>query len=276
MGNWLEDEERKKILRQQSDLIESEHCRRREQEVLKRLSRFRELCDRVDRVRPGRLLIDQFNIQGATITRSLSNSFSRPGLHISCRSQDEIFIDVLETQGFNQGKNLDFWGQPNIVIRRVCSLQDLTDWPDDKILNVIQWLIGESALSYQPLPGHAIGDSLPGTQIMTPREEEAEKAGLNRQGMLSIHWPLGPGQKREIWKTVQVVVDGVHGRKTGDVRHGGTAGFSLEAGSHQVSVQCGGSVQSSTIQIVAKQTTQCEIEISRDFWGSAHLQFRNR
>ncbi len=45
-----------------------------------------------------------------------------------------------------------------IVIRKACSLQDLSEWREDQILNAIQWMMLES---------QAIKDSIPGREIMT-------------------------------------------------------------------------------------------------------------
>lgn len=260
MANWLEDEERNQAIQRRSDLLESQLRQQREEEVLKRLSKFHALCKRVNGVKPGSLSIDRFKVEGqighisAFVAYGEKLTGKRRGIQISCPSQDITFIDVVITELFDT-RDIDgpSTGQRDIVVvRKTCCLQDLSDWKEDEILHAIKWMMNEA---------EAVKGSLPGREIM------------NAEGRLVIRFPF---QDRKYPDHVQVVVDG---DVLGSVDHYDQTNFGPEGcafdlgiGEHQLTVSVRGSSRSVTVTIhlVAEHVTEYEVYFG--FLGRINLK----
>lgn len=201
MSNWLEEQEHKQVLlRQQEALLEQAKAHKQalslqgEQVAHERLKLFYALCHRVNGVRYGSLSIDRLKAEGPHRVIEKLEQFDDGdiysgvqgwrGIHISCPDQHEVFIDLVITQRIYTDRK-KFYENNTTVLRKTCAIQDLSDWQEQRILLVIQWMLLESA---------AINDSIPGVEIMT--EKAAAEAAANaakaaakaRSGKLLIRW----------------------------------------------------------------------------------------
>jgi hypothetical protein len=149
MPNWLEEEERKQSIETRRSELEYKNKKAKEEEVLKRLSTFHALCQRVNGVRLRALSIDQFKVEGppinlrSTYGRKLTGK--RRGVRISCNSEGMTFIDLVVTELSDSDDYRDPIIHRDIVlVRKACSDQELSDWREDQILHTIQWMMNEA------------------------------------------------------------------------------------------------------------------------------------
>jgi hypothetical protein len=159
MANWLEAEEHKKSLLLQ-----------REQTVHGQLTAFYDLCNRVNAVRPDSLSIDRLRANG-TRTYKIHEMvdagdgdrsgmvMGKRGIRISSPNPDEVFIDVViyerHSSYYREVGYLNS-DEENVVLRKTCAIQYLSEWREDQILLAIQWMMLET---------EDIRESIPGTDI---------------------------------------------------------------------------------------------------------------
>lgn len=146
MNNWLNEEERKQeIFIQHENLIDTN------------LSAFYDLCIRVNKVKPGSLSISRLKVLGNksfTIQENDSDGdggrcgiWGKRGIKFSCSTSDLILIEIyIDEYHYNKDRELgDISMQiDSIKICKKCSYKDIFDWDEEKMLNVIKWLLLES------------------------------------------------------------------------------------------------------------------------------------
>jgi hypothetical protein len=188
MANWLEEEELKKSLLLQ-----------REEAAHKQPRNFYSLCERVNGVKPNSLSIHRLKVEGQrTFTirdtevdgdGGWSGEQGKRGIQLSCPSQYEIFVDVIINEhhsSFDRVCGDISTDRKRVVVRRKCNLQALSDWREDQLLNVIQWMMLES---------DAIEGNVPGIEVMTD-EAVAESAARRREAEATAAMALAALQEK--------------------------------------------------------------------------------
>jgi hypothetical protein len=208
MSKWLEDEERKKLLRDKEISLRL----KLEEAVHTHLRQFYDLCHRVNGFSNDSLSIDRLKVECKVSHQtkrdghcSLHTEDERRGIRISCSNQDETFIDlVIRTHTRDAYWGSDFPDNPDfssdkekVVIRKRCALQELVHWREDQILHAIQWML---------LKSENIKDSIPGTEIMT--EEAVAEAHAKRLQSEAIAAKALEGLRQEIARQKAAIADG--------------------------------------------------------------------
>jgi hypothetical protein len=176
MDNWLEAEEHKKAVSLQ-----------REQAVHEQLKTFYDLCNRVNDIRPNSLSINWLRAESTrtyTIRKTESDDdggsmglWGKRGIRISCPAQDETFIEVVINEHHHHIDRVcgDISSdREKVVTRKTCSIQGISDWREDQILQAIRWMMLES---------DTINDSIPGVEVVTEEAVAEAKASLERANM---------------------------------------------------------------------------------------------
>jgi hypothetical protein len=294
VANWLEEEERDQAKRA---ALDAEEQRRRQQlaqkratideAIAQRLNVFVALCERVNGVRAGSLLVDRLTVMSGRLDSRLADDAGvkhivghRRGIRFSCYakgeenelpSSDRVVISAIVKQRDH------FWSADDgdkyyevdetILVRKECTHQDLATWSDDQILGVLKWLVLES--------DQDIGYLIPGSAFVTRAEAVAK---LN----CYVRIRLAKGDFRG--PAVRIYIDGqVVGTlpqpslgisREWDSAYQGYSQFKVEIGRHEVSARFGDLTNSITLQISAGQTMEYEIYQSSWTW-SGSVRFRH-
>lgn len=181
MSNWLEDEEHKKLLKDQEISLRVQ----REEAVHTHLRQFYDLCHRVNGFRHDALSIDRLKVECKRSRQSRRDGYQSfhtvdewRGIRISCPNQDETFIDVvIKTHSRDAYWNDDVppadysSDKERVVIQNTCSLQELMDWREDQIIQLIQWLLLESEVIKGSIPGKEIKNELAEAEALKAKAE---------------------------------------------------------------------------------------------------------
>ena len=161
----------------------------RAEAVHKHLKTFYELCERVNGVRYDSLSIDRLKVECKRSRQIKTDGYQsfhtvdeRRGIRISCPNQDETVIDVV----IKKHSRDVYWNddvppadyssdEERVVIRNTCTLQDLIDWREDQIIHLIQWMLLESEVIKDSIPGTEIKNELAVAEAKKAKAE-AEKA----------------------------------------------------------------------------------------------------
>ena len=181
MANWLESEEsnKKKLLENEDNLH-------------KMLKNFFDLCSRVNTVKPNSLEISKLKVIGTkqyTIKHveeyewgDREGIYGKNGILFSMNNVNEIFIDVIIDQNnyYIHNKLGDCsvrWD--NVLFRKIMTSEDILNWPEQQMLNTIQWIIKESK---------SIKENIPGEITLTDEEKAALKLKMETEAAaLRVH-----------------------------------------------------------------------------------------
>jgi hypothetical protein len=193
MTNWLEEEENKKSnLAQRNNLL------------LNSLNRFYDICRRVNKVKSG-VSISEFEVIGNT-KRILSERiyfyggdhtdelYFKRGIRFSIWEQDEMILEVI-TRQYTYRQYIHTDDAPgNIVvhIRKKLFPKELNEWNEEKMLNLIQWLLFEIDSVRETLPGEEM--EIESSSIKSSLESELSR--LKKDLVLENHKLA----EIEVWK----------------------------------------------------------------------------
>jgi hypothetical protein len=218
MSNWLEAEERKLEARRRELLLLSE----REETVHKHLETFYDLCERVNGVRYNSLSIDRLKVECTRSHQTKTDGYQsfhtvdeRRGIHISCPNQDETFIDVVIKK---HSRNV-YWNddvppadyasdEERVVVRNTCTLQELIDWREDQIIELIQWMLLESEVIKGSIPGKEIRNELAEAEAKKAAAKRLESEALAARALAEVRQEIAV-QKAAIargWKELGIAV----------------------------------------------------------------------
>lgn len=166
MANWLEEEEKKKAL--EDERIANEKLKlltlknkqiqdqiQIENDISNSLKAFHTLCDRVNQLKRQTLVITSRSIHVDRWTEKNDEESLKEHRKISFSAtlSENVHIEVRQYREIHGRMGLIYNYFEKIHLEKNCSIQDLLDWPEEKMITIIQWLIFERDFLKENLPG---------------------------------------------------------------------------------------------------------------------------
>lgn len=259
MANWLEEEERKREIERQNFRLEWEKQMQREEDALSVFIRFHDICNRVNNLRSKKIEIDRLRVNGPI--RHIETNYlisdrltgKSRSVNISCQQENTI-IEAIVVEHFDIDRDEYSDGpwegsHPIILRKHICSIQDLNDWTENNMLEVIRWLLNEIDEVKNFLPGY---ESMNAEGRIIVRLERRQNKDPNQITVFIDE------------KSVRVV-------RWSDSTNFGQKGcvFDISTGSHVLTVADGENRTSKTFNLVAGQVAIYEVSFS--YFGGIRL-----
>jgi len=259
MPNWLENEERDKSIRDETDAVRLQVRQQQEAELLRRLASFYRLCERINKVRRDALSVGPLVVEGP-IRALTSTAYKDSGgarltgcrrtVRFGCDGPEGVSVAAVVTEFYETGGGESSATHHRITVSRtVCTLQDISDWSEDEILQTAQWIMNE-------IP--AVG-GIPGREI------------CNAEGKLVVRLSRRAFKDPDF---VEILVDGSKVGTADQYAHilerWGGASYDIAVGDHQLTVRSGDASRSEPIHIVASHATRYEVYFSS--WNGIKLR----